>query len=121
MPAVKRSIAVCMLLLLAGCSQHGDVPPMLPIVEAPAPSSFTVTTADSIIYDLSWTNTEPSTVAFYQLYNLDLFTGFPAFIDTTAATAAQIDVVIPVPGLVFGVSSVSTSNVESRITFGSAP
>jgi len=92
---------------------------MLAIVEAPAPGNFTVTTADSIVFDLSWTEDSPSLVKFYRLYNVDVFLGV-VLIDTTAATSAQVDAVLPIPDLVFGVSAVSTGNVESRIVFGSA-
>lgn len=108
-------------LVLAACSQHDDLPPTLPIIEAASPSDFQVTTSDSILFDLSWTHNDVSVVKFYRLYSIDIFTGFPAFIDTTAAMSAQINLIIPIPGMVFGVSAVSTGNIESRIVFGAAP
>ena len=119
---MKRSlVAIACILALSACSKHTDFPSMLPIVAPPAPSNFTVTTSNDIVYDLSWTINNPSAVAYYRLYAQDLFTGAPVLADTTMTTAVQVDLQVPVPGVVFGVSSVSNGNVESAIVYGSAP
>jgi hypothetical protein len=124
---VKRGAATVVLLGLAflmqftACARHKDFPAMLPVIAPPTPTNFAVTTTDDVIYDLSWSVSDPSSVAMYRIYSLDIFTGAPTVLDTTTATAAQVNTLVPTPGFVFGVSSVSVQNVESRVVFASAP
>ncbi len=46
-----KKFLVVFALALAACSQHEDLPPMLPIIEAPAPDNLVVTTPDDIVFD----------------------------------------------------------------------
>ena len=108
------------VMALAACSRHsGEFPPTLALVVAPAPSNFAVTTGDNVLYTLTWEVSDPTTVAYYRLYTLDL-TGIPVPRDTTSVSTVQVDTQVPTPGLVFGVSSVSVGSVESSIVYGSA-
>lgn len=120
-PRRYRVLSVLAIVTLAACSRHGDFPPGLVLVEAPAPTNVAVTTSDNIVYDVSWGVSDSTLVAFFRVYNLDPFTGAPALLDSTVTRAVQINTLIPTPGIVFGVSSVSVGNVESTITFASSP
>ena len=111
---------VAIVVVASACARHNDFPPLLPIQEPPVPQNFTVTTPDDQLYDLSWSVDNPSLVAFYQIYTLNLFTGLPEPVDTTTTTAVQINVGTPFPGLTFGVSSITTENVESSAVFAQA-
>jgi hypothetical protein len=121
---VKKFFVVFALLLVA-CSEDLTLPPLLTdvLVVPPAPGNFTVTTSDNMVFDLDWTISDPTVVKFYRIWwELD---GFSAPIDTTVATSwtnmdTDFRFPIPVPGIFWGVSSVSVDNVESRIVFGSA-
>ena len=85
----------------------------------PAPDSFTVSTSNPLVYGLSWTVSDPTSVAFYNLYVKDPFTGSDTFIDSTVVDTFAVLILLPRP--VFGVSSVSVGNVESALAYASAP
>ena len=116
---MKRFVVV-FTLLLAACSADLTLPPKIDGTVPPAPSNFTVATSDQIDYDLTWTIGNPTVIRFYHLYIVDPFMG-PVFVDTTASTSVTVSTTFPTPGVVFGVSSVSTDNIESQLVFGSAP
>lgn len=107
-------------LLLTACSEDLTLPPQISGVVPPTPSNVSLTTADDILYTMTWDVSDPSLVVFYQLYNLDPIRG-PIPLDTTVTDSVQLVTPIPTPGIVFGVSSVSTDHIESRIVFVSAP
>jgi hypothetical protein len=106
-------------MFLASCARHDDLPPTLAFVEAPAPSSPVATTSDQIVYDLSWSISEPSAVAYYNIYMFIPF--LPALVDSTTLTSVQVDFQTLVPQVDFGVTAVSVDNIESRIVFASQP
>lgn len=118
---MKRLWVFLPLLLLAACSEDLTLPPPVNGVFPPQPQNFVVTTSDDIVYDLSWTVSDTTVVIFYRLYTVSFQTGTVELQDTTATRAVQINTLIPTPGLVFGVSAVSTDNIEGEITTGSAP
>ncbi|UCH83441.1 MAG: hypothetical protein JSW50_13430 [Candidatus Latescibacterota bacterium] len=108
------------MVVLAACSRHDDPPPALPIVEPPQPTNFTVTTQDSVVYELSWDVDDPTVVSFYLLYSqVDIpFAGLQ--VDTIPGTSAQVNLGLPLP-VTFCVSSVTFENVESLLTCATAP
>jgi hypothetical protein len=117
----KAAAALLVLWILVGCAKHGDedFPPLLPISEPPVPSAFTVTPANgNTATDLAWSISDGSLVDYYQIYLVDFLFGATP-LDTTSATSYQAP--FPPLGLVFGVSTVTIQNVESRIVSASAP
>ena len=116
---------VLVLVLSASCSRHkdGDLITFPNLVTSRAPDSLRVTTSNDIIFTLEWFLSNTANVRVYRIYfNL---TGEPVLFDSTAVgimtKVVNPFVIIPIAGLVLGVSSVSTGNVESSITFGTAP
>jgi hypothetical protein len=123
---VKRIVVFLGLIvvLAAACSRHDDsVPPPLGVATAPAPSNFTVATTDFVVWNLSWTISDATNIRFYHIYTQDPFTGLAAQppVDTVMTTSVQINTIGALPGLVWGVASVSNDNVESTIIFDTAP
>jgi hypothetical protein len=116
-----RKLFVLAGLLLCACAEDLPFPPAIVGVRPSEPSNLSVTTLDDMVFTLTWTVSNPATVQFYRLYSLDPIFGQPVFADTTAVDSVQVVTPIPTPGIVFGVSSVSTDNIESRIVYGSAP
>ncbi|MFQ5511888.1 MAG: hypothetical protein ACE5EO_08570 [Candidatus Krumholzibacteriia bacterium] len=114
---------VSALALAAACSRHAeeDLLAFPALVQSPAPDSLRVTTSNDIEYGLKWFMSDVSNVQFYRVYNLDPFTGAPVFLDSTVVDTTTVNTLIPTPGIVFGISSVSTGSVESSIVFGAAP
>jgi hypothetical protein len=110
-------------VVAAACARHDDsVPPMLPVVTSPSPTNFTVATSDDIVWNLSWSIADPTVVRFYLVYTLNPFTNMPELADTAMTpTPPPYNTGAAVPGLVWGVSAVSTDNVESTIIYSSAP
>ena len=116
-----KKLFVVAALLLAACSDDLPFPPTIARVVPSTPSNLMVTTPDDMVFTLTWTVSDPATIQFYRLYTLDPIFGQPVFADTTAMDSVQLATPIPTPGIVFGVSSVSTGNIESRIVYASAP
>lgn len=110
--------AIVFLGATLSCARHTDFPAALELLTSPAPENFTVTSSDDVNYDLSWTISDPTNVAYYLLYTLNTSGAFTE-IDSTTATAVQVNTFFPTPGIVFGVASVSTGNVSSPIVSGS--
>lgn len=122
---MKRIIVFVGLIAIvsAACTRHDDsVPPTLPVVLSQSPTNFTVSTSDNIVWTLSWTIPDPTVVRFYLVYTLDPFTGSPVLADTSMTTSPpDYNVGAALPGLEWGVSAVSTDNVESTIIYATAP
>ena len=118
---------VVVLVLAASCSRHedGDRIAFPALVQSSAPDSLRVTTSNDIIFTLEWFLSNTAQVRVYRIYVVDILSGEPVLFDSTAVgimtKVVNPFIIIPIPGLVFGVSSVSTGNVESSITFGTAP
>lgn len=111
--------SVLILGAIWACTSHEDLPPQLNVVTSPIPSNFTVTTSDDITFTLNWTISDPTTVAYYNLYFNNPVAGFE-FVDSTSTTSAQITTQVAFPGAEFGVASVSIGNIESSIAKASA-
>jgi len=115
-----KKLLFVIALLLTACSEDLTLPPQISGVVPPTPSNLSLTTPDNILYTMTWDVSDPTYVAFYQLYTLDPFRG-PVLLDTTVTDSVQLVTPLPTPGIVFGVSSVSTDHIESRIVFASVP
>jgi hypothetical protein len=109
-----KKLSIVVVLLLAACTTDLTLPPAIDGIVGPRPENFSVTTTDDILYDLSWSVTDPTIVQFYRVYAFDV-TGFPSLLDTTSSTAVQVNTTIPTPGVFFGVTSVSTDNIEGPL------
>jgi hypothetical protein len=116
-----KKLLLVAVVLFAACTDDLEFPPAISGVVPPTPSNFTVTTPDDVVFTLTWSVSNSANIRFYQLYTVDPFTGRPVFADTSSADSVQLVTPIPAPGIVFGVASVSTDNIESRIAFASAP
>ena len=118
-----KVVLVLVLVLAASCSRHEDSDlVMFPVlVQSPAPDSVLVTASPTVPlqFDMIWFVSDISQVQFYRVYGFDPFTGTSALIDSTSAQTFSVIALFPDP--ILGVSSVSTGNVESTITFGTAP
>jgi hypothetical protein len=108
-------------LAVVGCAKHDDAPPGPLSVAVPStPQNFTIATTDFIVWDLSWTVDDPSSVRIFYVYTYSALTGFPQLSDSTTNTSEQYNIGVAVPGLLWGVSAVSHDNVESPIRSGTA-
>lgn len=122
-----KRFAIVFMLLLGACSRHDNLPPMLvlPAGDPPTPVFFPVSTTDSITFDLDWTVSDPSNVSHFRVYTIIPLFGIPLQIieDTTPGeTSSMSKTTTPIPGVpvtdvTFGVSSVTTGNIESTIVF----
>ena len=107
--------------LLSVCEKREDFPQMLNVTVPPQPDSLVIETDDSINFLLTWTIDDPGNVVKeYKVYSVNNFTP-PDLIGTTVELYADVNTVLPVSGLVFGVSSVTIENVESDLTIQPAP
>jgi hypothetical protein len=111
-----RKLCVITLLALAACARHESLPPALKVMEPPVPTNVSVETVDYVTFHLSWEVDDPSVVSYYRLYWKSAFSAV-APLDTTVHTSAQVTTEggLPVHGIIFCVSSVTTENVESRL------
>ncbi len=116
----KLSLLFILVLALSDCSKHGDMPAQLPIIVPPVPGNFTVDSCSNGVYSLSWDVSDPAVVSHYRIYTVDSYFG-PSFADTTSATSIQITIInlpgVCVPGLTWGVTSVTIENIESRMAY----
>jgi hypothetical protein len=109
------TICLC-ALVFAACSRHDDnPPPQLPLADPPQPRDFQVSTQDSVVYDLSWTVSDPTVVVYYRVYTQVLIEFVEAQVDTTSSTSVHVDLGAKLP-VAFCVSSVTYQNVESPLT-----
>lgn len=127
MPAMAGG---AMVLVLAGCPKHENLPTALDVVEAAAPDSFKVTSlgvngSGTFDYDLTWTVSDATNVDRFRLYLVGA--GFaPELVHETDPNETS-DMALPVTlpsnaeGLQFGLSTVSTGSVESSITIATIP
>ena len=110
--------AVLLIVVVSACARHEDLPAPLtilgvPIVAPPTPD-LSVSTTDSLTFILTWSVNDPTgVVSYYRVYTMIPFLG--TIIDSTLVANAQVDLGVVLPGLEFGVSSVTLQNVESAI------
>lgn len=121
---------IIMVVFLAACARHEDMPPMFPIDEPPVPADLTVETVDNITFHLEWQISDTSVVREYYIYSeVEIVPGvtLPLTriateepVDTTAVQI-QTDDGLPLPGIPkFCVSSVTDQNVESGMACATA-
>ena len=108
--------AVLLIVVVSACARHEDLPAPLSLVTPPKPDLI-VSTVDSLTFNLTWSISDVSVVSYYRIYTMIPLLG--TTVDETAdetimnATVGPLGVVVP--GLEFGVSSVTFQNVESAI------
>jgi hypothetical protein len=115
-----------LLLVLGGCPKHENLPTAIDVVEAPVPSTFVITAPagpdpqGNYTYDLSWTTTDPGATKGYRLYLVE-----GGFVPELLAevTGNQLTQSLPVNavGLHFGLSAVSTDNIETAMVVKVVP
>jgi hypothetical protein len=122
---VGSAAAAALLLALTGCPKHEDFPTELSFVKASVPTDFVINSLgldanDEYMYNLTWTNPDPSVVARNRLY---LVEGGLVPELLAEPTGGQYDFTLPVNavGLHFGLSAVSTDLVESSMTIQVVP
>lgn len=110
-----------LLLVLAGCPKHENFPTELDIVVPPTPSNFSITVAPGTTdYTFEWEISDPADVKNYRLYVIGLSLT-PELLAEPTGLLVQQTLPYSVSGLQFGVSSVSTDNVEGAMAVADAP
>ena len=112
---------IAVIGLLSVCEKREDFPQMLNVTVPPQPDSLVVEKIDATNYSLTWTIDDANNVVKeYRVYAVNSFLP-PDLIGSTNELFTDVNTVIPVSGLVFGVSSVTIENVESDLTIQAAP
>lgn len=118
---MRKALLVFGLLVLLGCEKREDYPTSLSITPPPTPTNFEVTSPGPLQYDLSWSIDDPDGIVkefwIYAYSQISL----PDTVGTTTGTTYLVETSFQIPGLVFGVSAVSTQNVESDLATAPAP
>ncbi|MBI4720709.1 MAG: hypothetical protein HY770_05735 [Chitinivibrionia bacterium] len=114
-----KKLLILIPLILLSCAKHNDFPPAVDVAEPPVPADFTVTMPDLGVYELDWHVADSSLVSYYRIYIYSLYTG-PEEVDTTSVSEYYTDFGFPVTEVIWGVSSISVENVESKIVYASA-
>lgn len=127
----NRSLTQCvlvvatlsMLLVLGGCPKHENLPTAIEAETASMPAGFQVVPQgfDSSLgrynYDLTWTIDNAAAVDRYRLYLVGAGLVPQLVYETTDQEESQLTIEVSLPydgeGLQFGLSSVSTGNVET--------
>jgi hypothetical protein len=110
-----KKLIVIAALVLSACARHDDMLPVLEVMEPPVPANLTIVTDDYITFQIAWDIEDPtSMVSYYRLWAATPYTS-AAPLDTTVLTSATIVTQdgLPIRGITFCVSSVTTENVES--------
>lgn len=120
---VKRTIVILGLVAVAftsfSCEERQDFPQLLDVSAPPGPFNLTITSPAPQQYDLAWEISDPAAVKLYRVYIVSL--GMPQLVGTSDTTTFLAQTVLPIQGIVFGVSAVSTENVESDLATAVAP
>jgi hypothetical protein len=114
------ALSLLSLLVLLGCDSRNELPAVLGITPPPQPANLNIQKTSPTMYELTWTIDNPTAVSEFRVYSVGPF-GPPELIGATDQTQTDVDTVIPVTGIVFGVSSVTVENVESDLTSVAAP
>ena len=110
-----------LVLVLGGCPKHENFPAVLDVTVPPTPSNFNITVPDaSTAYTFEWEISDPTDVKGYRLYWIGL-TPTPELLAETPDLNIQQTFASSLKGLQFGVSAVSTDNVEGAMTLAIAP
>lgn len=116
-------LAVCaaLVMVLGGCPKHENFPAALDVTVPPTPANFSITVVPNTTdYTFEWEISDASTVKNYRLYVIGLSLA-PELVDEPTGTQVQTSFAYSVKGLQFGVSAVSTDNVEGAMTVKKAP
>lgn len=118
---MKKLILVLGVLLIFSCEKREDFPPMHPITPPPAPSKLVVESYKPLEYDLTWRIDDPRGVVkeFWVWAWSDI--SLPETVGVTVDTFFCAETNFEIPGLVFGVSAVSTQNVASSMAISASP
>ena len=116
---LTAAIAVVALVGASACSSHDDLPTALSITAPPTPAVTDVVDNGNGTYDIFWTVDNASVVDYYRVYSLSF--GSPVLEDTTSAMTFGISTIVPVGGVVIGVSAVTVENVEGAMGTGVTP
>ena len=117
---MKKALTVLACVIAIACAKHENFPSAVTLSKPPTPQNLTVTSPSLGDYDLEWEISDPAVVGEYNIYLVDPFFGLQ-FLDTSDTTIFLATTQFPIPGLVFGVSTVSVENVEGTIVFEAAP
>jgi hypothetical protein len=111
-----------LVLVLGGCPKHENFPTELDVTVPPTPSNLTITVPDaSTTYTFEWEISDPTNVKGYRLYSIGLFPTPELLAETTSTQVTPPAFGYSLTGLQFGVSAVSTDNVEGAMTTAVAP
>ena len=125
----RAALVACSLgvvFVVSDCSKHENFPAPLNVTVAPVPEDFVINSnglnAESgYDYDLTWTTPDPAAVDHYRLY-LVYGPNLPAeFLTDLTGNQYQFSLPANAVGLQFGLSAVSTDNVESDMNVQTVP
>jgi len=120
---VKRTIVILGLLAVTfasfSCEERQDFPQLLNVSAPPEPFNLTITSPAPQQYDLAWEISDPAAVKLYRVYIVSF--GTAELVGTADTTQFLAQTILPIQGIVFGVSAVSTENVESDLATAVAP
>ncbi len=120
MRSAGLAVVLCALALATGCKKHENFPEPLAVVVPPTPTSFVITNPQGNDYDLSWEISDPSKVQGYRLYLVGLGLA-PELLAEHDTTSFAITLNFDATGLRFGVTAVSTDNVEGAMATAVVP
>jgi hypothetical protein len=116
--AIVTSCAALMIVL-GGCPKHENFPTELDVIVPPTPTNFEIT-ASGTDYTFTWQVSDATDVKEYRLYLVGL-SPTPEFLASSPDVTYSETFAYPVTGVQFGVSAVSTDNVESSLATATAP
>jgi hypothetical protein len=111
--ATRLLAAVAVFALVAGCSQHDDPAAPLELIDPPTPSNLSIVNNGDGTYDITWDISNESVVKNYRVYSF--LTGQPALEGEPTDRMWEAFTLIPISDLPYGVSAVTTENVEGPI------
>jgi len=112
-------VAAAALLISAGCAKHKDFPSPLALIAPPTPANLVITDDTGGKYTMTWGVDDPAIVDHYNIYSVSSFGA--ALEGTTTDTEFGVDLLIPVGGVVLGVSAVTVENVEGAMVTAVTP
>jgi len=113
-------ISALVILIWAGCKGVPELPEPIGIEPPPVPENLQVEMPSPGVYDLYWSVSDSTAVAFFNIYVYNDFSG-ASLVDSTRVTNYHYDFNFPLVGVTWGVSAVSEERVESSIVFATAP
>jgi len=108
------------LAFVTACPKQEDFPAALDVIVPPTPEDFVITNPQDNDYDLNWTISDPGDVKNYRLYLVGLGLA-PELLAEPTTTTYPITLPFDAGGLQFGLSAVSTDNVEGAMVVATVP